>query len=265
MEKYRITVHEFGKENSSVIVMLHPLGVWWDIFSYVIPLLEKDWRLVIPAMPGHDPDRPELDFTSVEEIEEQVTYWLTEHGLDHVSCLYGCSMGGGLVTRMLASHRIETDCAVIDAGITPYQLPKPFTWVIGARDWLIMELGKHMSVKALGGMVDTSKYTMEDLQYIKRVFSGMSSRTIWRAFYSANNYSMPDPVPKLSCPVRYWYGDAEKKARKWDIAYIKKVFPDTVFVEHKGQDHAEYFLLHPEDFCRELTDFIRTEGGQNHL
>ena len=85
----------------------------------------------------------------------------------------------------------------------------------------------------------------------------MSAKTIWNGFYSANNYSMPEPIRKPDCPVQYWYGEQEKKARKWDIAYIRKNFPDTVFVENKGQDHAEFFTLHPEEFCKRLDGFIR--------
>ena len=84
----------------------------------------------------------------------------------------------------------------------------------------------------------------------------MSSKTIWRAFYSTNNYSMPESIIHPPCPVQYWYGEAERSARKWDIAYMKEFFPDTVFVELAGQDHAEFFTLHPEEFCERLETFV---------
>jgi hypothetical protein len=42
---------------------------------------------------------------------------------------------------------------------------------------------------------------------------------------------------------------------------MKKVFPDTVFVENKGQDHAESFTLHPEAFC----DRLETSISNRHL
>lgn len=48
-----MTVHEFGKENKDVIVLFHPLGVWWDIFEYVIPDLAEQFHLIIPAMILH--------------------------------------------------------------------------------------------------------------------------------------------------------------------------------------------------------------------
>ena len=49
-------IHEFGQKNEKVIVLIHPSVVMWDYFEYVIPLLEKKYHLIIPALPGYDPD-----------------------------------------------------------------------------------------------------------------------------------------------------------------------------------------------------------------
>ncbi|KAG4090089.1 hydrolase, alpha/beta fold family [Neocallimastix lanati (nom. inval.)] len=253
-----ITIHEFGKENSETIVLFHPLGVWWDVYEYVIPILEKNYHVVVPAVPGLDPDQPKSEFTSIEDIELKIRHWLIENGYGHVKCLYGCSMGGALVTRMIACNQIKIDNAVIDAGITPYQLPKLFTYFIGARDWCMGEMGKHASIKALSSVFNPDKYKEEDLLYVNKVLNGMSSKTIWNAFYSTNNYSLPKEIPEPTCKIQYWYGEEEKKERNWDIDFIKKIYPKTVFVENKGQNHAEFFTLHPEEFCKQLREFIES-------
>lgn len=253
-----ITIHEYGKENSEIIVMFHPLGVWYDVYSYVTPILEKDYHLILPAIPGLDPDNPKSEFTSIEDIEYRVTNWLINNGYNHVKCLYGCSMGGGIVVRMLASNKIETEFAVIDGGITPYQFPKIFTYCVAVRDWCMAEIGKHVSIKTLSSVFDPNKYNEEDLLYVKKVLKSTSSKTIWNAFYSTNNYSMPKDFSEPKCSIQYWYGEDEKKDRDWDINFIKKIYPETIFVENKGQDHAEYFSLHPEEFCRQLKEFIKS-------
>ena len=64
-------IHEFGQENQQVIVLVHPSIVMWDYFQYVIPLMEKKYHLIIPAIPGYDPD-VKNDFTSVEEIAAEL-------------------------------------------------------------------------------------------------------------------------------------------------------------------------------------------------
>ncbi len=70
-----MTIHEFGQENDKTIVLIHPSIVMWDYFAYVIPLLEKEYHLIIPALPGYDPDAKD-DFTSVEEISSELEKWL---------------------------------------------------------------------------------------------------------------------------------------------------------------------------------------------
>ena len=49
-----MTVHEFGKENGDVVVLIHPSAVMWDYFEHVIPLLRDRFHLIIPALPGYD-------------------------------------------------------------------------------------------------------------------------------------------------------------------------------------------------------------------
>mgnify|MGYP000924927587 FL=1 len=169
-------------------------------------------------------------------------------------------MGGGIVTRMLAVGKVDASCAVIDGGMTPYQLWKPLTYLIGVRDFAMVELGKHMSVKALQSMFDPEKYTDDDLKYIKKAMCSMSARTIWRSFYSCNNYSMPKPVPPVRCRIAYWYGSDEKRSRKWDIAYVRKTFPHALVVENAGMGHAEFFTLHPREFCEKLIAWVRLSG-----
>lgn len=62
-----MTIHEFGKENKEIIVLIHPSIVRWDYFERVIPLLERDYHLIVPALPGYD-EEEKSDFTSVEQI-----------------------------------------------------------------------------------------------------------------------------------------------------------------------------------------------------
>ena len=36
-----MTIHEFGTENTEIILLIHPSGVKWDYFENVIPLSVK--------------------------------------------------------------------------------------------------------------------------------------------------------------------------------------------------------------------------------
>ena len=250
-----MTIHEFGKDNDKVIVLLHPSVVMWDYFECVIPLLEKKYHLIIPALPGYDPDN-KSDFTSVEEISAELEEWLNLNGLSNVTCLYGCSMGGSIVVRMLAGNKVTIQSAVIDGGITPYQLPWIVTRLIAIKDFLLIYTGKLGGTKLLEKAFSTDELSEEDAQYAAKVLKMISARTIWRTFESCNNYSMPENV-HIDCRyIEYWVAEKEVKDRKWDVSYIKNYFPRTAFRKIKDVGHGGLAPFNPEKFVRGINSVI---------
>ncbi len=254
-----MTIHEFGKDNKEVIVLVHPSMVMWDYFEYVIPLLENRYRLIVPALPGYDEDM-KGDFTSIEEIAAELADWLKSHDINELSCIYGCSMGGSIVTRFIADRRIRVRSAIIDGGITPYQLPWIMTRFIAIRDFMMIYAGKLGGMKLLEKAFATDEYSEEDLEYVNMVLKFVSSRTIWRTFESCNNYDMPDPVRADCGHIEYWYSAPEEKARKWDIRYISKKLPQTVFRKFEGIGHGGLAALKPELLASEIERVIMSSN-----
>lgn len=252
-----MTFHEYGTQNEKVIVLIHPSAVMWDYFSYLIPLLERDFHLLIPALPGYDEEGPDQDYTSVEEIARQITGFLSAKNIGRVDLLYGCSMGGSIVIRMLADGLIPIENAVIDGGITPYQLPRIITRLIAARDFLMVSMGKIGGLRLLERVFSTDEYSAEDLKYIEKVLRFMSYRTIWRTFESCNNYRMPDSLPDFPGHMEYWYGDREQRDRKWDLRYIRKVFPRARLIRMMDCGHASMASLHPKKMAALFQKMLR--------
>ncbi len=252
-----MTIHEFGRENRDVVVLIHPALVMWDYFEYVIPLLREKYHVIVPALPGYDETAPG-DFTSVEEIAASLAEWLDALGIQKIACLYGCSMGGAVVTRFLADRRVTVHAAVIDGGITPYQLPRLVTRLIAARDYLMISMGKLGGVRLLEKVFNTDEYTQEDLNYVAKVLRFVSAKTIWRTFESCNNYDMPKSIETDCEVIEYWYAQAEKKARKWDIDYVKKHFPQASFKVFGAVGHGGLAALQPELLASELERVMRS-------
>ncbi len=254
-----MTIHEFGKENSEVIVLVHPSIVMWDYFEYVIPLMEEHYHLIIPAIPGYDPD-VKNDFTSVEEISTELEDWLIENDLGDVACLYGCSMGGSIVARMLANNRLNIRSAVIDGGIAPYQLPWIITRFIAIKDFLLIYTGKIGGAKLLEKAFSTDELSEEDVQYAAKVLNMISAKTIWRTFESCNNYSMPADIRTDCRHIEYWVAEKEVKDRRGDVAYIKKAFPQTIFRKINDVGHGGLAPFNPEMFVRGIERAVMREA-----
>ncbi|MCM1536868.1 MAG: alpha/beta hydrolase [bacterium] len=220
----------------------------WDYFRDVIPFLEKKYHLIVPALPGYDMEDTG-DFTSVEQIADELNAWLKKNGYGRLYAVYGCSMGGSVALMVALGNKVQIEHCVMDGGITPYRLPWIVTRLIAVRDFVMVMLGKWGGVKLLEKVFSTDDYSEEEIQYVADVLKRSSRKTLWRTFDSCNNYKVPDPVPKVPVKIHYWYADGEEKERAWDIKYMREKFPDTEFKVLPKLGHAGLVLLKPELFA----------------
>ena len=148
--------------------------------------------------------------------------------------------------------------AVIDAGITPYELPRSVTRLILAKDFLMTETGKH-SRKALSLAFPPERYAPEDIDMMFSVMRHMTAGTIYRVFDSTDNYSMPERFPDTGTRIWYWYGECERKARALDLNYVRRHIPGIRFRKIDGMDHGQYVMSYPEKFAGDITKVIEQE------
>ena len=248
--------YEYGTENEKTVVLFQCAAEPWWAFIPSAEALARDCHVILFAADGHD--ETGSTFVSVEKYADDAAVWLEEKGVCHPDLLYGVSMGGAAVIRFLAAQDIKVEKAVIDAGITPYPYPKLFCRLIALKDWAMMMLGtKVYTFMKLAIPPDRWTPKGEDPEaHYRKIFefekNHFSSKTIYNVFWSANNYSMPDPVPAVNTKIEYWYGEEEKKARKNNLTYTIKAFPQTVPKEFKGLAHAELVLMFPERFREEV-------------
>ena len=151
-------IYEYGKENPDRILLIHPSLVTWDYFENVVPLLEKQFHLLIPALPGYDL-QDNSEFRSVEETASELADALLQKGIRQVKTVYGCSMGGSIALRMAADGKLKTENTILDGGITPYQLPWILTRFIALRDFGMMALGKLGGEKVIVKAFSSSQFS----------------------------------------------------------------------------------------------------------
>jgi pimeloyl-ACP methyl ester carboxylesterase len=243
-------LHVLGEEHDMIIVMIHGTGMSWDMLMNSAEILKEKYCVVLVSVPGHDPKTTE-EFTSIEQIADEIETGLIEMGRSSVDLLYGLSMGGGIAIRILADNRLSIEHAVIDAGITPYEMPWIATRLILVKDFLMMEWGKH-SKWALSLAFPAKEYTQEGLDRMHQVLRHMTPRTIWHVYDSTDNYSMPATFPALETSIEYWYGSREEKDRKLDIQYVQKHIPGVQFRKIDGMMHGQYASVFAADFAEDI-------------
>lgn len=250
-----MNIHEFGRGNERRILLIHPSVVTWEYFDRAVPLLEKEFHLLVPALPGYD-FTDDSDFTSVEEIASQLADHLIDRGIGEADLIYGCSMGGSIALRMAVDGKLSVRHFVMDGGITPYSLPYLLTRLIALRDFCMLAAAKLGGEKLIFRVLHSEQYGEEDLGYIASVFKHCSYTTLWRSFDSCNNYKMPEGTLRFDAKLHYWHAEKEKKARDWDLKYMKRVVPDTVFREFEGMDHGELAIFHADLFAEAIRSIL---------
>ena len=129
--------------------------VW--AFADTVAQLSQSWRVFQVVYDGHQPEYPG-DFTSVEQTVDAVISYLKSCGISQLDGAYGCSMGGACLTRMLALGEMPIGRAIIDGGITPYQLPFLVRKLLLARDVLSFKMAAN-SRKVLEAAFPPERFT----------------------------------------------------------------------------------------------------------
>ncbi len=286
-------VYEFGQSNDKILVMFQCAAEPWWVFEDSAEAMARDWHVYLMIADGHDEQG--TTFTSVEQYAADAAAHLRARGVRRIDMLYGVSLGGATAMRFLATYapallpegqapaapgwnpedspglvapaieNIPVERAIIDAGITPYPYPKWVCRLIALKDWVTVMLGTkcYALLKLAYPPKRWTPKGQDPEEHYRRIFEfekhHYSARTIYNTFWSANNYSMPDPVPKVDAKMEYWYGEEEKSARRNDLAWARRTFPQIVPREFPGLAHAELVLMFPERFRREVTRFMNGE------
>ncbi len=251
----KMNFHEFGQENKDIIIMIHGLSMTWDMFEDAIDILKDEYHIIAAAVPGHDPHTKE-DFTTVEEIASLIERYLLEKEYNYILCLYGLSMGGGIAIRMLADNRIHFQNAIIDAGITPYEMPRLFTRAILLNDFCTTMLARRFPA-LLDFVFPAERFSEKIRQKEVKGLKNMTPKSIWNAYDSTDNYSMPSVFPDIPTYIEYWYGEDEKKDRMLDLKYVRKHIPNVKFRKIPHMTHGQFICAEPERFCRALKKILK--------
>ena len=254
----QILEHGQGQAQTLLFFPCTAEPVW--AFAETIALLSQKRHVFQVVFDGHEPEYPG-DFTSVEQTVDEVAAYLKAHGVAQLDAAYGCSLGGACLTRFLALGEIPVGRAIIDGGITPYQLPYVVRRLILARDVLSFKLAAN-SRRILEAAFPPERFTLpghdpvKEYDAIEAYLKTYSDRTIRNIFWSGNNYALPQTPAGRNTKLAYWYGDEEKKDRRGNIRFIKRYFPRIHLRGFPKMAHAELVIVHPEEFCRHADQFL---------
>ena len=255
-------VLEYGKSNRKTLLFLPCTAEPEGAFTASVALLAQDYHVLQVVYDGHGETGE--DFVSVERTVDEVTRWLQKHSFSSLDAAYGCSLGGACLTRLLALGNISITQAIIDGGITPYQLPALLCRLACLRDFLGFKLlaGNR---KLLEAAYPPEQYTLpghdpvKEYDALEKYLKTYSNRTIHNIFWSANNFTLPKRSAQTGFSLVYWYGEKEKKARRKNMQFVEQYFPQTHTICIPKMEHAELVMIHPQEFYRRVKETFEGE------
>lgn len=106
----------FGAAAAPVILLLPGTCCHWNAnFGAVIPLLERDFRVVCVSYDGFD-DRSDTIFPDMRTETEKIETYIRTNCGGHICAAYGCSLGGSFVGLLVQRGNARIDHAILGSS-----------------------------------------------------------------------------------------------------------------------------------------------------
>ena len=110
-----MTVIEYGKQNTEIIILLHGGGLSWWNYREVAKHLEKDYHVILPVLDGHAGS--DASFTTIEDNAARLISYIDTHFGSQVTVLGGLSLGGQIALEMISQRPDICRLALIESAL----------------------------------------------------------------------------------------------------------------------------------------------------
>lgn len=252
-------IYTFGDENAPVLLLLPGTCCHWKgNFGHVIPLLERDFRVLCVSYDGFD-ETEQTEFPSMLEETAKIEDYIKTHCGGHIRAAYGCSLGGSFVGLLAARGNVHMDYGILgssDLDQTRKLTAKLQTELLLPLIYPLIRDGSFKS-RFLQKRMDKRSEEMDD--YVKAfmgMFGGARPYVTMRSCKNQFYYDLITPLPdKLDVPgtqIHIFY--ALKMGEKYRERY-ERHFAQPVIHEQDMQ-HEELLACHPEEWAQLVKSII---------
>jgi len=252
----KIRYLESGTSDRS-LVLIHGLGASAERWEFVIPTLEKNFRVIVPDLIGFGlSDKPVADYT-IEFFSKFLLSFLKKINIKK-PVLIGSSLGGQIIAFFAAnySHMLEKLVLVSPSGIMKNTTPALNAYVMAAlypneeaaknAFEMMTGSGKYVHPKIVEGFVDRMNLPNAKMAFMSTLLGLKNAELITKQLPSIDVKTMViwgenDPV----IPIEY------------SQSFISGI-RDCRFYRMDGCGHTPY-VENPEKFAKIVLDFINND------
>lgn len=241
--------HSLGKQGAQVVMLLPGLGVSYEVFMPLIGLLEGHYHVIAAEVDGFTLGT-NTHFTSIDDQAAQVARHITEHHNGKVECIYGLSMGGKILSRLLERGEVEVAHAIMDAAplmALPRWLAGPFSHLQSANVWSCFHHHNFWH------RMFHSHYFDVLLDECRKVYPWGGGRAVREGYKSVYANTL-QRVPGTD--IHYWYGTKEAFASRAQARHLNGLHPETHIAIFPKMNHGELLIEHPEEVAKRIEQII---------
>lgn len=239
----------FGKYGAPTLLLIPGLGVSYEIFIPLIGILEEQFHIIAVEVDGFTLGT-NTEFTSVDDQAHQVIKHINENYGGHLSVVYGLSLGGKILSRILERNEIRVDHSIMDAAPL---LPLPRLLIGPLRYLQCTNVWTCYHWTGFWRWVFRSHYFDILLDECRKVFPYGGTKAVLDGYKSVytnrlNSISESD--------IHYWYGTKEAFVARPQVKHILKLHPGVKVEIFKGMNHGQFLIDHPYQVAGRIIDLF---------
>ena len=235
----------FGNKNAPTLMLIPGLGVSYEIFVPLVNLLENDFQIIAVEVDGFVLGKHSR-FTSIDDQASQIIDYVKANHNGSLDCVYGLSLGGKILSRMMERNEIVIDHAVMDAApLLP--LPKcmvgPLRYLQCFNVWTCYHWTKFWR------FVFHSHYFDVLLDECKKVYPYGGTKAVLDGYKSVYTNKLQSINGN---DIHYWHGTKESFVAKPQVKHLKRLSPNVNVEIFKKMNHGQFLIDCPEEIAKRI-------------
>ena len=235
----------FGNKEKPVLMLIPGLGVSYEIFIPLVSILENDFHIIAVEVDGFIIGKHSR-FTSIDDQASQIIDYIKTNHNGSIDCVYGLSLGGKILSRVLERDEIVIDHAVMDAApLLP--LPK---WLVGPlRYYQCFNVWTCYHWTKFWRFVFNSHYFDVLLDECRKVYPFGGGRAVLDGYKSVYTNKLQEIHGR---DIHYWHGTKEAFVARPQVEYLKSLWNDVNVEVFKGMNHGQLLIDCPDEIAKRI-------------
>lgn len=243
----------FHNAERPTVMLIPGLGVSYEIFMPLIELLKGRYNIVAMQVDGFTLGK-QTSFTTIDDQATQVIDHINKRHNGHIDCIYGLSLGGKILSRILERNEIVVAHAIMDAAPL-VALPR---WLVGPLRYLqCANVWSCYHHRDFWHWVFRSHYFDVLLDECRKTYPWGGGRAVldgYKSVYTSTLQSIH------GADIHFWHGTKEAFVARAQVKHLLRLCPTAKVEIFRGKNHGQLLIDHPDQIAKRIEKILQTEN-----